>query len=238
MTSIALLSAGLDSVVAFKKELDENGVALAITFDYGQRAAAKEIEMARRICKRYGVKHLVMELAWLEDVTCTSLVNRGEKVPEPAEKELDEIKGKAKETAHLVWVPNRNGLFINIAAAYADAFGYGRIATGFNAEEGATFPDNSAPFVKAINKSLSYSCEKKVEVVAPVVDLNKEEIIKLGLKIEAPLDLSWSCYFSGTQPCGKCESCMRRARAFKRAGVPDPAMTGAKAEPSARRSKA
>jgi 7-cyano-7-deazaguanine synthase len=227
MSSIALLSSGLDSVVAFKKELDEHGVALAITFDYGQRAAAKEIEMARLICKRYSIRHLVMELAWMEEITSTSLVNRGEKVPELAEKELDEIKGKAKETAHQVWVPNRNGLFINIAAAYGDAFGYGRLVTGFNAEEGATFPDNSLAFVKAINKSLSYSCEKKVEVAAPVGNLDKEEIIREGVKIGAPLDLSWSCYFSGAKPCGKCESCMRRTRAFKRAGLPDPALKGA-----------
>jgi len=228
MTSIALLSSGLDSVVAFKKELDAHGVALAITFDYGQRAAAKEIEMARLICKRYSVRHLVMELSWLEEVTGTSLVNRGEKVTELSEKELDETTGKAKETAHLVWVPNRNGLFINIAAAYADAFDYDHIVTGFNAEEGATFPDNSMAFVKAINKSLSYSCEKKVEVVAPVGALDKVEIIREGVKIGAPLDLSWSCYLSGAKPCGKCESCMRRARAFKRAGVPDPFMKGAR----------
>jgi 7-cyano-7-deazaguanine synthase len=238
MGSIVLLSSGLDSVVAFKKELDEHGVSLVITFDYGQRAAAKEIEMAKRICKRYSIRHLVMELAWMEEITGTALVYRGEKVPEPTEKELDEIKGKAKETAHLVWVPNRNGLFINIAASYGDAFGYGRIVTGFNAEEGATFPDNTPQFVKAINKSLAYSCEKKVEVVAPVIELNKEEIIREGMKIDAPLDLSWSCYFAGAKHCGKCESCMRRARAFKRVGVPDPAMPGASVDHSLRGSKA
>ncbi|MGA9141903.1 MAG: 7-cyano-7-deazaguanine synthase QueC [Methanocella sp.] len=226
MTSIALLSSGLDSVVAFKKELDAHGIGLAITFDYGQRAAAKEIEMARLICKRYGVRHLVMELSWLEEITGTSLVNRGEKVPEPSEKELDETTGKARETAHLVWVPNRNGLFINIAASYGDAFGYDHIVVGFNAEEGATFTDNSMPFVEAINKSLYYSCEKKVQVVAPVGNLDKEEIIKEGAKINAPLDLSWSCYFTGEKPCGKCESCLRRARAFKRAGIIDPAIGG------------
>ncbi|HUL62872.1 MAG TPA: 7-cyano-7-deazaguanine synthase QueC [Methanocella sp.] len=222
MSGIALLSAGLDSVVAFKKELDGPGVALAITFDYGQRAAAKEIEMARLICRKYGVRHLVMDLSWMEEITQTALVYRGEKVPEPTEAELDEVKGRAKETAHLVWVPNRNGLFINIAAAYADAFGHEHIVTGFNAEEGATFSDNSLAFVKAINKSLAYSCEKKVEVVAPLIAMSKEEIIREGVRIDAPLDLSWSCYASGARPCGKCESCMRRARAFKRAGVPDP----------------
>jgi 7-cyano-7-deazaguanine synthase len=213
-------------VVAFKKELDTHGVALAITFDYGQRAAAREIEMARRICKKYGVRHLVMELSWLEEITGTALVNRGEKVPEPGEKELDEVTGKARETAHQVWVPNRNGLFINIAASYGDAFGYDRIVAGFNAEEGATFPDNSPPFVEAINGSLHYSCEKPVEVTAPVGAMDKEAIIREGLRIDAPLELSWSCYYAGEKPCGKCESCLRRARAFKRAGVKDPATGG------------
>jgi len=225
--SIVLLSSGLDSVVAFKKEMDENGVAIAITFDYGQRAAAKEIEMAGKICRRYGVRHVVIDLPWLEDITSTALVDKGQRVPEPAEADLDDIKGKAKETAHRVWVPNRNGLFINAAACFADAYGFGRIATGFNAEEGATFPDNSPEFVAAVNKSLRYSCEKKVTVVAPVGDLDKEAIVKEGLRIGAPLDLSWSCYFAGEKPCGKCESCLRRARAFARAGARDP-LLGAK----------
>ncbi|WP_424357613.1 7-cyano-7-deazaguanine synthase QueC [Methanocella sp. MCL-LM] len=221
-----MLSSGLDSVVAFKKEHDEHGVALAITFDYGQRAASKEIEMARKICARYHIRHEVIELPWLKQITGTALVSRQAEVPEPTEAELDEIKGRALETAHLVWVPNRNGAFINIAAAYGDAMGLSRIVCGFNAEEGATFPDNTPAYVDAVNKSLALSCEKKVQVVAPVIDLNKEEIIREGIRIEAPLDLSWSCYFAGQQPCGKCESCMRRARAFKRAGVPDPSLGG------------
>lgn len=224
MSSIVLLSSGLDSAVAFKMALDEWGVELALTFDYGQRAADKEIECARRICKRYGVRHEVIELPWLEDVTSTSLVYRGEEVPTLTEAELDEIKGKAKETAHAVWVPNRNGTLINVAGCFADALNIERIVCGFNAEEGATFPDNTPQFVEAINKSLYYSTENHAKVVAPVIDLDKAGIIKKGVSIKAPLDLSWSCYYSGERPCGKCESCMRRARAFKRAGVPDPAL--------------
>lgn len=208
--------------MAFKQEHDEHGVALAITFDYGQRAASKEIEMARRICERYGIKHIVIDLLWLKAITKTALVSREAGVPEPTEAELDDITGRALETAHQVWVPNRNGAFINIAAAYGDAFGYGRIVCGFNAEEGATFPDNTQAYVDAVNKSLTFSCENKVEVVAPVIHLDKEAIIRAGMKISAPLDLSWSCYYAAEKPCGKCESCMRRARAFNRAGLADP----------------
>ncbi len=224
MSSIVLLSSGLDSAVAFKMALDQWGVDLALTFDYGQRAADKEIARARMICERFGVKHIVIEIPWLEDVTCTALVNRGETVPTPNEAELDDIKGKALETAHAVWVPNRNGAFINVAGCFADAEGIERIVCGFNAEEGATFPDNTPAFVQAINQSLYYSTENHARVYAPVIDLDKVQIIKKGAAINAPLDLSWSCYFSEEKPCGKCESCMRRARAFKRAGIPDPSL--------------
>ena len=224
MGSIVLLSSGLDSAVAFKMALDAYGVDLALTFDYGQRAAEKEIESARKICERYGVRHVVIGVPWLEDVTCTALVNRGEAVPTPTEAELDEIKGKALETAHAVWVPNRNGAFINIAGSFADALKADKIVCGFNAEEGATFPDNTPAFVEAVNKSLYYSTENHATVVAPVIGLDKVGIIRKGKSIDAPLDLSWSCYFSGAKPCGKCESCMRRARAFKRAGVADPSL--------------
>ncbi len=224
MSSIVLLSSGLDSAVAFKMALDAFGVDLALTFDYGQRAADMEIESARMICERFGVRHEVIEAPWLEDVTLTSLVNRGESVPTPSEADLDEARGRAKETAHAVWVPNRNGAFINIAACFADAQKVDKIVCGFNAEEGATFPDNTPEFVEAINRSLYYSTENHAKVVAPVINMDKVEIIKKGVSIGAPLDLSWSCYFSGEKPCGKCESCMRRARAFKRAGVADPSL--------------
>lgn len=224
MRSIVLLSSGLDSAVAFKIAYDTSEVALALTFDYGQRAAQKEIERAHAICERYGVPHKVIEAPWIKEVTATALVNKQKEVPMPSEAELDEIKGRALETAHAVWVPNRNGAFINIAGCYADALDLDRIVCGFNAEEGATFPDNTPEFVEAINKSLEYSTENHVKVWAPVIDLTKEEIIKEGVRINAPLDLSWSCYFSEEKPCGKCESCMRRARAFKRAGVKDPSL--------------
>jgi 7-cyano-7-deazaguanine synthase len=224
MRSIALLSSGLDSAVAFKMAYDVTGVEMALTFDYGQRAAKKEIERAKAICDRFSVKHEVIRLPWLKAITATALVNKKAAVPTPTEQELDEIKGKALETAHLVWVPNRNGAFINIAASYADALTVDQIVCGFNAEEGATFPDNTPAFVEAINRSLEYSTENHTKVIAPVISLNKEEIIRKGAAIGAPLDLSWSCYFSKEKPCGVCESCMRRARAFKRAGVDDPSL--------------
>jgi 7-cyano-7-deazaguanine synthase len=225
MSSIVLLSSGLDSVVAFKIAYDQWGVDLALTFDYGQRAAKKEIEMAGKACGRLKVRHEVIRLPWLKAITRTALVNRKAAVPTPAAADLDRVE-TALKTAHAVWVPNRNGAFINVAGSYADALGLDRIICGFNAEEGATFPDNTPGFVTAINRSLAYSTENHAKVYAPVIDLDKAQIIRKGVDVKAPLDLSWSCYFSGARPCGKCESCMRRARAFRLAGIPDPSLEG------------
>jgi 7-cyano-7-deazaguanine synthase len=224
MRSIILLSSGLDSAAAFKMAYDSSEIVAALTFDYGQRAAEKEIDHAHAMCRRFFVRHKVIEVPWLMEVTATALVNKKKAVPRPKREELDDIKGRAAETAHAVWVPNRNGAFINIAGCFADAMKVDQIICGFNAEEGATFPDNTPEFVEAVNKSLSYSTENHAKVVAPVISMTKEEIIKEGLRIEAPFDLSWSCYFSDEKPCGTCESCMRRARAFERAGVPDPSL--------------
>ena len=110
MEAIALLSGGLDSTVNFKRALEEGEVALALTLDYGQRSAQREIEAAKAITSRYGVAHRVTPLPWLAEITTTALVNRDRNLPTPADGDLDSA---ADETAAAVWVPNRNGVFIN-----------------------------------------------------------------------------------------------------------------------------
>ena len=92
------------------------------------------------------------------------------------------------------------------------------VIAGFNAEEAVTFPDNSPAFISAANKALSYSTLSRVQVLSPTSDLNKTEIVRLGMEIDAPLDLVWSCYEGGEVMCGVCESCMRLRRALVSAG--------------------
>ena len=212
--SIVLLSGGLDSTVSFKKVVDDTDVILALTFDYGQRAAKREIEAAAAISKRYDVDHKVIDLPWLKEITKTALVELNESMPRLDRSELDDL-GKAGQSAENVWVPNRNGVFINIAAAFCEALEADHVVTGFNAEEAATFPDNSKAFVEAVNGSLSYSTLTKASVIAPTAELNKREIIKLALEIDAPLDLVWSCYEGGERMCGQCESCLRLKRGLE-----------------------
>ena len=216
--SIILLSGGLDSTVAFKKALDETDLVLAITFDYGQRAAEKERTSSSSICSRYGVRHEVVELSWLTAITTTALVDRKQSLPGLESAQLDGEGGATYESARKVWVPNRNGVFINIAAAYAESLGADIVVTGFNIEEAATFPDNSPQFIAAINGALSFSTLNKVQLISPTSGLNKAEIVALGQEINAPLDLLWSCYEGGERMCGLCESCMRLKRALEDRG--------------------
>jgi|Deesub1362A_J573_1020465.scaffolds.fasta_scaffold00115_5 7-cyano-7-deazaguanine synthase len=218
MKAISLLSSGIDSLVALRLSIEELEVPLALTFDYGQVSRKREVEYSSKICEILGLDHKVIRISWLKEITRSGLI-KGD-IPEVKERDLD--SKLAKETAKQVWVPNRNGLFINIGACFAEAMGAKYIITGFDAEEAATFPDNSMEFVEAVNNSLSYSTLTKVEVFAPLVKMSKTDIVLAGMKYEAPLEWSWSCYFGGEKPCLKCESCVRRSRAFNNAGIKDP----------------
>ena len=213
--SIVLLSGGLDSTVNFYKASIETEVILALTFNYGQRAAAREIEASYKIAHTKGIKHQVIELNWLAEITETALVNYEKEIPKLRVDELDDTFGAAKTSAEAVWVPNRNGIFINIAAAFAESFEARCIVTGFNIEEGATFPDNSPAFVDTVNKCLKFSTLYKPEVISYTSKLNKKEIALLGKKLNIPFNLIWSCYFGGAEMCGECESCLRLNRAME-----------------------
>lgn len=215
--SIALLSGGLDSTVAAALAQADFGVSQALTFDYGQRAACREVEASARIARRLGIAHRVIELPWLAAATRTALVDRSAAVPQPRPHDLD--SAAAHDTARAVWVPNRNGVFIAIAAAIAEGAGVPRLVVGFNREEGTTFPDNSEAFVEATNRALSFSTLAKIEVVNPVGALDKVEIVRIGREVGAPLPLVWSCYLEGDDHCGACESCRRLERALDRAGA-------------------
>lgn len=209
--AIILLSGGLDSAVSLAKAVKRIKVKLALTFDYNQKASSKEILAASLIARHYKVSHQIIKLPWLADITNTSLVLKEQKIPE-----FDFNKSNSKKTAKEVWVPNRNGVFVNIAASFAESLAYKYIICGFNKEEGETFPDNSEEFLMSTNKVLRYSTLSKVKLLSFVIKLNKKEIVEEGLKLEVPFEYLWSCYDGEEKMCGKCESCQRIIRAFKK----------------------
>lgn len=200
--SIVLLSGGLDSLVSFGLKRNELNVSLALTFDYGQKSAQQEIDASKKICEYYGIEHVVIKLDWLKNITQTSLVS-DDKIP------TGDALNDGNQSMKSVWVPNRNGLFLNIAGSFADSYGYDYILIGANKEEAQTFSDNTQEFIDAINKEFEYSTQNAPKVVAPLINYIKNDIVMLALDSGIPLELTRSCYQGGAKHCGICESCVR-----------------------------
>ncbi len=206
--SIILMSGGLDSLVSLGLKRDELNIQLGLTFDYGQKAVSKEICASKKICEYYDIEHRVIKLDWLSSITQTALVSECDI---PTGLSLDDSENSAKS----VWVPNRNGLFLNIAGCFADSYGYDFIVIGANKEEGQTFPDNTQEFIDSVNQEFKFSTRVSPKVVAPLINCVKNDIVMLALKNGVPLELTMSCYQSGEKHCGICESCLRLKKALE-----------------------
>lgn len=216
MKAISVFSGGLDCTVA-TSVYDNDYEIYALTFNYGQKAFIQELEASRRICEKMGWHHEVIDLPWLSKISNSSL-NSDEDIPELEESDLDDLK-KSSESASNVWVPARNTVFVSIALSYAESIGADIIIVGWNGEEGATFPDNSKEYMDKFNELIGVGSPEKIRIEAPAINMDKEEIVKLGVDTGAPMELSYSCYKGESEPCGVCESCMRRKRAFKKMGI-------------------
>lgn len=194
--SIALVSGGLDSLVSLACATAERDVRLVLFFDYGQRARDSERVSAMSAANYYGIPFADVDIRWLESLSPAGMQRTGgEDAP--------------LQTLDDVWIPNRNGVFVNIAAAYAEARGCDTIVTGFNREEAQEFPDNSDEYVERVNAALALSTRNGVRVESFTLGLAKREIVRLGLRIKAPLSIVWSCYRGGNRMCGECASCAR-----------------------------
>lgn len=211
--SLVLLSAGLDSTVNFFLAYKKTQVKQTLTFNYGQRAAEKEIQHAQKISSYLKVPHRVIDLPWLKDMSGSSLTNETFSIPTGSDVSIDDLKTSI-ETAKSVWVPNRNGVFLNIAASIAEALQLDEIVPGFNLEEAQTFPDNTQDFILASTEAFKFSTQNQVKVNCYTIKMNKTEIVKEALKEQVPLELIWPCYFNGERWCGECESCQRTRRAL------------------------
>lgn len=221
MKSVVLLSSGLDSTVNLYEAKKAGEVLLALTFDYGQRAAEKEILKSKILAEALNVPHKVVDLKFFQDFGHSSLTDKTQRLPLNDDVSIDDLKVSEK-TAKSVWVPNRNGIFLNIAAGFAETLKAHFVVPGFNLEEAATFPDNSQGFLDQLSLSFSYSTSNQVKARCFTTNLNKTQIVKRGLELGVNFNHVWPCYQAFDAWCGQCESCQRAKRAFKDNGLDFP----------------
>lgn len=216
-SSIVLLSGGLDSFMSFHWAHEESDIMLGLTLDYGQRSAAREIASAAAICKKNDIPHRVIELGWYKSLKANPLTDANIPLPELKIKDLNTVS-LTEQSAKAVWIPNRNGVFLNVAASLAEDSLANWIIVGFNKEEAQTFPDNSEAFIKASDQFFKFSTSTKVQVKAPMASLTKKEIVQWGLKRDLDFSMIWSCYKGDEKMCGACESCLRLKRGLNEGG--------------------
>ena len=226
MKAMVLSSGGVDSTTALglavSKYGKENVIALSIS--YGQKHD-KEIQAAINVSEYYGVEHLFLDLAEIFQYSdCTLLKQSDKEIPlESYAEQIKETKGNKPVSTY---VPFRNGLFLSSAASIALSKGCSVIYYGAHADDAAGFayPDCSPVFNEAMNKAIYEGSGHQLTIEAPFVNMNKADVVKMGLELGVPYELTWSCYEGGDEPCGKCGTCIDRAAAFAANGVEDPAL--------------
>ena len=227
MKALVLFSGGVDSTTCLGIAVNKYGAdeVLALSLYYGQKHS-RELEAARKIAARYGVKHKELDLALIfADSDCSLLSGSTEDIPkESYAEQLKKTDGKPVST----YVPFRNGLFLASAASIALSNGCTEIYYGAHSDDAAgnAYPDCSSDFNDAINRAIYLGSGEELHVVAPFIGMNKAQVIAEGLKLSVPYELTWSCYEGGDKPCGSCGTCRDRIAAFRANGMDDPAMKG------------
>jgi 7-cyano-7-deazaguanine synthase len=214
-----LLSGGLDSTTALHWALGRRGRVRALAFDYGQRHRV-ELRMAKATCRRLDVPLDVLKVD-LAAIGGSALTDPSISVPS--------VKRFARSTSGppSTYVPFRNGVFLALAAAWAEAKGVHEIVTGFNVIDSPDYPDTRAAFVRAMERAVNLGTRAafsgpRFRIAAPFINKTKAEIIRIGLRLRADYAHAVSCYRGGEAPCGTCSACRLRARAFREVGIEDP----------------
>jgi 7-cyano-7-deazaguanine synthase len=211
--AVVLVSGGVDSCVTTAIANLKYKLAL-LHVNYGQRTESKELDSFNKIADFYKVRdRLVCDLKWFSKIGGSSLTDKKMKIPTKSD----------TQTTPSTYVPFRNANLLSIAVAWAEVIGARKIFIGVVAQDAPAYPDTRPEFYKIFNTLVSIGTrpETKIEVLTPIIAMQKSEVVKLGAKLKAPLYLTWSCYKNNDLACGECESCKRRIRAFKLAKVED-----------------
>lgn len=215
---VILLSGGIDSATTLYFAMKQGYKLSAIIFDYNQRHK-KEIRYAMRLAGINDIRYYIIraELPW----TMSSLTNRGIRVPLNRNLQSRKIP--------LTYVPGRNIIFLSYAVSLAESINAKKIFIGAHVQDYSGYPDCRPQFMEAFQYAAGAGIKaKNIEIVAPLLNKGKKEIIELGLSLGVPFQYTWSCYQGGQKPCLKCDSCRFRIDAFRQIGVDDPILKGSR----------
>ncbi len=215
--AVIIVSGGIDSSTLIYKAVREGYETYALTFIYGQKHK-REIESARKVCNTLNVAHKIVDISSLKGVLSGSaLTDSGVEIPEVPE------TAEYYETLKTTIVPNRNSIFLSIAIGYAVSIGANHVFFGAHHSDRGVYPDCRHEFVEAFQYAERLANDNSLLIVtAPFVNMNKSEIVKMGIDLGVPYKDTWSCYRGGEIHCGVCSSCRERKRAFQEAGAEDP----------------
>lgn len=223
MRALVLLSGGVDSTTCLGLAIHQYGVenVVALSIAYGQKHV-KELEVASKLAAHYGVEFMNLDLAKIfEHSDCSLLQHSEAEIPKGSYAEqLQACDGKPVST----YIPFRNGLFLSSAASIALSKNCDVIYYGAHSDDAAgnAYPDCSDAFNHAINEAIHIGSGHQLKVEAPFVLSTKAEVVRQGLALNVPYELTWSCYEGEAEPCGACGTCLDRMAAFEKNGVCDP----------------
>ncbi|MFH1338366.1 MAG: 7-cyano-7-deazaguanine synthase QueC [Candidatus Omnitrophota bacterium] len=217
--AIVLLSGGLDSAVTLYFAKKQNYACRCLIFDYGQRHK-REIESAKKIAGAADCPYRILR---------TRFPWKGSSLLDKSRRICLKAKQPVGKTANIpaTYVPGRNIIFLSFALSFAEKIGAEAIFIGANAVDFSGYPDCRPEFYRAFSRVIATGTKagvkgEEIKIKTPLIRRTKAQIIRLGVQLAVPFELTWSCYRGGSRPCGNCDSCYFRAKGFAEAGIPDP----------------
>jgi 7-cyano-7-deazaguanine synthase len=215
--AVVLLSGGMDSCVCAALAARDYAAA-ALHVSYGQRTEARERQSFQAICQRLNIHDtLLVRNESLRAIGGSALTDESIAVPTG-----DPAAHTPAQEIPVTYVPFRNAHFLAVAVSWAEVLGAEKIYIGAVEQDSSGYPDCRPAYYEAFNQVIKAGTKAgTIEIVTPLIRLRKAEIVRLGLELGAPFDLTWSCYSREDQACGVCDSCVLRLRAFAAAGATD-----------------
>jgi 7-cyano-7-deazaguanine synthase len=212
--AVVLLSGGMDSSVCAALATRDHEAA-AVHISYGQRTEERERQSFLAVCQRLNIRDkLMVRNEALRLIGGSALTDDSIEVPDA------EAIG---HTIPVTYVPFRNAHFLAVAVSWAEVLGAEKVYIGAVEPDSSGYPDCRPAYYKAFGEVIKAGTKDgRIEIVTPLIAMRKAEIVRLGLELGAPFDLTWSCYSREDQACGVCDSCVLRLRAFREAGSADP----------------